>query len=522
MILRLLGANKGLIQIHNYIFRNTRFWTRGIRVFCLALCIVLASCESNEKRKPNILICVADDHSFEHTSFNGSNYVNTPAFDEVARSGVFFKHAFASTPSCAPSRASILTGKPFYLTGNASMNHGYWSQEEDAPYTSLLQEAGYHMGYTGKSWSPGNYLRTDMPDAAGKEYNEAQIAEKNESLSTSDYYRNFERFLADKQDGQPFHFWFGPEEPHRPIEYGVGQKNGKKLKDVRVPKYYPDEEPVRNDLLDYAYEIEYYDRQLGKMIQKLKEIGELENTIIIVTSDHGMPFPRAKTSCYDAGMHVPLAIMWPEAIKPNRIVDDFVHLYDLAPTLLALAGKEPPETMLGKSLKEILESSESGQIEPSRDHITGGLERHGGVRTGGPDYPIRTYRTEDYLFIKNYAPDHPPAGYHPSVTWPRDDTVGGYGYVDGSPTKSAIYFKRDVYPDQFQLCLEKRPEYELYDIAVDPDQVKNLAYEENMADLVKDVESKMEAELRLNGDPRLNDDPDYFERVRARIVDRLE
>ncbi len=98
---------------------------------------------------PNILLCVADDHSYPHASAYGSELVNTPGFDRVARSGVLFHRAFASAPSCSPSRASILSGRPFFLTGSAAMNHAVWP-EELVPFPSLLKDAGYRVGFTGK------------------------------------------------------------------------------------------------------------------------------------------------------------------------------------------------------------------------------------------------------------------------------------------------------------------------------------------------------------------------------------
>ncbi len=479
----------------------------------------LFNCANAER--PNILLCVADDHSYEHTSAVGAEFVKTPAFDRIAESGVLFKNAFASAPSCAPSRAAILMGRPFFLTQSAVMNHGFWPVEV-APFPSLLQDAGYRVGFTGKGWGPGQYEREDLDNAAGNEYNDRKASGIPSGLSSSDYAANFQKFLGETESSEPFFFWFGPSEPHRPIEEGIGERMGLDVSKVRVPDYYPDVDVVRNDILDYGYEIQYYDGYLERMLEILEERGELDRTIVLATSDHGMAFPRAKTSVYDAGLRVPLAVMWKASVQAGRSVDDFVNLYDLAPTLLQLAGIESPRGMIGQSLAPLLTATGSGRIDPERDHSIGGLERHGGVRTGGPDYPSRTFRNSAYHFIKNYSPENPPAGPPVGTTWPRDDPVGGYGYVDGCPTKTALFELREVYPTEFQLCLEKRPMYELYDVRTDPDQVDNLAYKPKYKGIVNELETRMELELVEMGDPRLTGDPGAFERVRRQILERLE
>ncbi len=495
---------------------------RFIRITgCLAACLTLFISGANGSKRPNILMVVADDHSYPDVSILGAEFVNTPAFDRIANEGVLFEHAFASAPSCSPSRASILLGKPFYLTESVSMNHGFW-QDHMIPFPKLLRDSGYKIGSTGKVWGPGQFVFEDMENGAGKIYNDKRLTPPSNGLSSIDYAGNFQEFLNEREENQPFYFWFGPSEPHRILEYGIGKRMGMDIDKVRVPAYFPDVQEVRNDLLDYGFEIQWYDRHLGEMLDLLELYGELDNTVVIITSDHGMAFPRAKTTVYDAGLRVPLAIKWPQEIQPSRKVTDFVILYDLAPTLLEIAGVDVPEDMLGKSMHKQLFSSKSGWIDPTRDHVIAGLERHGGIRSGGPDYPSRTYRNSEYLFIKNYEPDHPPAGPHPGVTWPRNGPVGGYGYVDGSPTKTAIYKLREKYPEPFLLSFEKRPMYELYDVEKDPDQVNNLAYLDEYNQVVKELERTMEATLKANGDPRLNGDAEHFEIIREKILKKTQ
>ena len=155
---------------------------------------------------------------------------------------------------------------------------------------------------------------------------------------------------------KPFCFWLGGQEPHRPYEVGAGVRAGKRLEDVVVPKYFPDNRAVRSDMLDYAQEVEWFDTHLVRALDLLEKKGELENTLIAVTSDHGMPFPRVKGQIYDAGFRIPLAVRWGKNIQGGRVVDDFINTRDFAPTWLEAAGVEQAGTMTGSSFLKVLTS----------------------------------------------------------------------------------------------------------------------------------------------------------------------
>ena len=159
----------------------------------------------------------------------------------------------------------------------------------------------------------------------GKEYNTIKLQPPGRFMSNTDYAENFNEFLKEKPENQPFLFWYGGHEPHRAYEFGIGiEKGGKKIEDIDfVPGFWPDNETIRTDMLDYAFEIEHFDSHLERIIQSLEEAGELENTIIIVTADNGMPFPRAKGIEYEYSNHMPLAILWPKGIKKKgKVVEE--------------------------------------------------------------------------------------------------------------------------------------------------------------------------------------------------------
>ncbi|MDA1236865.1 MAG: sulfatase [Acidobacteria bacterium] len=462
------------------------------------------SCASAAK-PPNILFCISDDQSYPHAGAYGSRFVKTPAFDRVAAEGILFQNSFVSTPSCCPSRGSVLSGQDFYRLREASMNHTIWPIENDVPlYTDLLAEAGYHVGFSGKGWGPGNWQLSGREHSpSGPVYNDIKLDPPGEFISPIDYAANFENFLDERQEDAPFCFWAGFIEPHRELDDGIGVRNGIQLEDVEVPGFLPDAPEVRGDIADYAFEIEHFDSHLGRMLALLEERGELDNTIVVVTSDNGMAFPRAKASVYEYGAHMPLAIRWGARVAPGRTVDDFISHRDFAPTFLEAAGVSIPADMTGRSLMPILASKDSGQIDPSRDHAVFGIERHfPGSRPDGAGYPIRAIRTADYLYIRNIPPEATPVGDHPGPSWPASDTTGGFGDTDGGPTKTYIWEHRQDQPRYAEMAFAKRPAEELYSVHDDPLDMANRASDPELGGIKTKLSTQLDAYLTATADPR--------------------
>ena len=440
-------------------------------------------------RRPNILFAIADDWSHGHAGAYGCGWVNTPAFDRVAKEGVLFHNCFTSNPKCSPCRASILTGRNTWQLEEA-VNHFGVFPAKFAVYPDLLEQAGYLAGFSGKGWGPGDFRAGGFRrNPAGEEHARRELDPPHQYMSSKDYARNFEDFLADRKPGQPFCFWFGTHEPHRAYEDSAGMRSGRDPKAVELPAYYPDSDLIRNDMLDYALEVEWFDTHLGRILRKLEDIGELENTVVVATSDHGMPFPRVKGQIYEHGFHLPLAVRW-GGMKGGRTIDDFVNVRDFAPTFLALAGLDPDPQMSGRSLLDVLESGNSGQVDATRTRMLVGKERHDLGRPNDLGYPVRALRTPEYLYIRNYEPDR----------WPAGNPETGYRNCDDSPTKSFILRKFDRY---YQLSFGKRPAEELYRVSDDPDCVRNLAGDAGHAQIKQRLRDEMESMLREEGDPRV-------------------
>ncbi len=451
-------------------------------------------------RRPNIFFAIADDWGFGHAGAYGCKWINTPAFDRIAREGVLFTRAFTSNPKCSPCRATILTGRNTWQLKEA-IDHYSIFPNEFAVYPAELERAGYHVGMTGKGWAPGDFTSTGYAhNPAGKEYQEHKTEPPFTGISKTDYAKNFEAFLAGKKPDQPFCFWLGGHEPHRAYEQGSGLRSGKKLADVTVPPYLPDNPIVRGDLLDYSLEVEYFDSHVARALKKLEQIGELDNTLIVMTSDHGMPFPRVKGQIYEAGYHIPLAIRWGKHIRAGRTVDDFINTRDYAPTFLQAAAVDIAGSMTGRSFLDVLQSEKTGRVDASRDTMYIAKERHDIGRPNNWGYPVRAIRTREFLYVRNYEPDR----------WPAGNPETGYTNVDDGPTKQYMLSNFD---DLFRLSFGKRPPEELYLIDQDPDCMKNVASDLKYAQAKRHLQQRMEEFLRSEGDLRMLGRADFFETI---------
>ena len=468
-------------------------------------------------RLPNILLAISDDQSYPHASVYGYKAVNTPGFDRIAHEGILFNNAFSAAPGCSPSRASLLTGKHIWELEDAG-SHASYFPSKFRTYTTILNENGYFVGYTGKGWGPGNWQDSGWQiNPAGEEYNRITDPDVPDFIRNTDYFENFKSFLGDRKKKQPFCFWYGASEPHRRYKKGIGEENNINIEEVVVPGFLPDVTPVQSDILDYLFEIQHFDRHLNKMIEYLKEIGELDNTIIIATSDNGMPFPRAKANLYEYGFHMPLAIRWGDEISHGRVVDDLISLTDIAPTIIdVLEMKSNKENyiinkMTGRSFLDILLSEKSGLIEPDRKEIYSARERHSCSRWENLSYPIRALRTHDYLYIKNFKPERWPAGA-PVKYNEEMDFVPGFHDIDDFQ-ESYIFENRNVDSIKyyFDLAVQKRPVEELFDIRRDPYCLNDLSTLPEYQDVLIELRERLNSRLIETNDPRLVGDGDIWE-----------
>jgi arylsulfatase A-like enzyme len=479
-----------------------------LRIFILLSItgLTLPACEPTDTSIPvpipNILILMADDVSFPHMGAYGTEWVHTPTFDRIAEEGLLFTNAYTPNAKCAPSRSIFLTGRHSWQLEEAA-NHWPAFPAKFKTFMEALHDHGYFTGHTQKGWAPGHAgeINGQKRLLTGKAYNEKTLEPPTSEISKTDYAANFRDFLGERPKDKPFCFWYGSVEPHRGYEFGSSLENGRSPSEIdKVPAFWPDNDSVRTDMLDYALELEYFDKHAGLMLQQLEEAGELDNTLIIITADNGMPFPRAKGQAYEFSNHIPLAIMWPNGIKnKGRKIEDFVSFIDIAPTVLEAAGitveKSGMQEMTGESLKDIFDSEKEGIINPGRDRVLIGKERHDVGRPNDVGYPIRGIVKGNYLYVKNYESDR----------WPAGNPETGYLNTDGGATKTVILNMRRTGENTsyWDLNFGKRMEEELYDLSQDPDCLQNLALNTEFGPIKTTLHEQMESELRSQEDPRM-------------------
>ncbi|MEI7921783.1 MAG: sulfatase [Planctomycetota bacterium] len=472
----------------------------------------LATTRAQPQQRPNILVLIADDWAWPHASIAGEPELKTPVFDRVAREGLLFTNAFASAPSCTASRAALLTGQYHWRLEQGASLHQFLPAKFQV-YPDILEQSQYQVGFSGKGWGPGDETM------GGRIRNPA-----------GNRFADFDDFLSKRTNQKPFCFWYGSPDPHRPYADGSGIRTGKDPKAVRLPQEYPDDPLIRSDMLDYYTEIERFDQSVGEILKKLEKSGELDQTLVVITSDNGRPFPRGKATLYDAGTHVPLAIRWPGGIKsPGRVIDDFVSLTDLAPTFLDLLDLKGLPGRTGRSLGRIFGSSKSGWIDPDRSFTLTGMERHTACRelekgNFGGGYPMRAIRTKEHLLIHNFKPERWPMGdwrqladgVKPAVRFDQlsGNTFVAFGDCDASPSKAWMSLHRDearVKP-LFDLAFGKRPEFELYDLQKDPAQIHNVAEVSKYGRIKEDLKIFLSNRLRESKDPRELGGGELFDR----------
>ncbi|CAA9557397.1 MAG: Choline-sulfatase [uncultured Thermomicrobiales bacterium] len=493
--------------------------------------------------RPNILFFFADDWGRVASCYADparpsiNDVVRTPNVDRVAREGVRFANAFVGCPQCTPSRGTVLTGSHFWRLGSAAnLEGGAWKGVVN-PFDALprfstgLVASGYHLDKqhktlalesskgTGRFAGPpiGEFLRYGLHVAPGRDRADH---DRRHAEVVDQTRRTILRVLADRPGGRPFFFVFGPINAHRPYAPGSGRLLWGIDPDAlvgRLPAFLPDVPEVRDDVADYLGEVQALDLMLGIFLEELTKAGLLDDTMVVLAGDNGVPgLPRGKTQMYDLGTATPLVVRWPGRVRPGRTVDDLVSLIDLAPTFLEVARATPSPAMDGRSLLPLLTSDRSGVIDPTRDHVVFGRERHfGTARPGNLPYPSRAIRTRDFLYVRNFKPDRWPMGdpfgispaSAPDADQVRDRTVATLRDLDASPTKAWLVAHRDEPGGRrfYDLAVARRPAEELYDLRADPDQVRDLAADPGQADPIRDLSARLLRTMAATRDPRLDD-----------------
>lgn len=423
----------------------------------------------------NVVVLVADDLGLQLGCY-GDRAAKTPNLDALAAKGVRFSHAFAAVASCSPSRSTMYTGLQTHTSGQyglAHATHNFHSKPNVKSLPTYLRAAGYRTGIIGKTHVIPKSVYDWDADLGGNGRNGAQMVKQAAT------------FLSETGD-KPFCLIFGFTDPHRAqkgfaneSKYPGIDKVTISPKDVTVPDHLPDIPEVRADLADYYQAVNRLDQGVGHVLEMLKKTGRDKDTLVIFLSDNGIPFPGAKTTVYDAGIHLPLLVYNPMQKKSGVVNTAMVSWIDVLPTILDWAGVKKPAALQGRSFLPILEEeTPKGWDEIYASHTFHEVTMY---------YPMRAVRTRQYKYIRNVAHklDYPFASdLYGSASWQailgrKDDKMG----------------KRTV--TQFV----NRPLEELYDVAKDPAEANNLAGDPKHAAMLEELRQKVRTWQQNTGDP---------------------
>ena len=459
------------------------------------------SAKNNHQKRPNVLFAVAHGWSWPYAGAYGDSVIKTPGFDRIAREGVLMEHAYVSSPSSTPSRGAILSGLHFWNLGSAA-NLGGDFPDGIPTFPEKLKQAGYHTGFEGRGWGPGK------PETPGREL-------------TGKRYGDFAEFLESRPEDTPFCYWLGSDASAPEIDEGAGKAAGIDIDRIVVPEFLPDAEVVRSNLADCFAATQDFDALVQQAYEQLEAAGELDNTIIVVTSDHGMPLPRCVGNLYDSGVRVPMAIRFGKQFPGGRTVSDLTSQVELSSLLLELSGVlastlDEDRRANGRDLLMILRSKKSGFYHPRmQQRVVFGRERlvpaQEAPEKGG--YSSRGLRTDTSLLIhnsdyKNRWPVGTP--YHDRAAMP------GAWFADTPNSATKSYMVAQLGKDYrhlqtFKAAFEKRHHTEYYSQSPErPHQMENLAGRTVSGAAKQILGNWMRMELAEHGQGNVSSDFDAF------------
>ena len=463
---------------------------RRVALLLLALACGLAAATrgSAADARPNFVVCIADDISFDDFGCYGSPTARTPRIDALAARGLKFTEAYLTASSCSPSRTSIITGRYPHNNGPAAELHQ--PVPPHLPWLpAQLRAHGYHTGLVGKN----HMSRADAP--VGPET--WDLIDPGVTPDNHGAESKWAATLQTRPKDKPFFFWFAALDAHRDWE-GDAEWNetlyGPKHRpqDITVPPYLADDDATRADLASYHNEITRFDHFVGQVADTLEAEGLLQNTLILILADNGRPFPRAKTRMHDSGMKTALVAHWPAGIpKPGSSSASLVSAIDIAPTLLDAAGVKPPPSCQGVSFLPLFKDPRAvTRRHAFSEHNWHDYEAHGrSVRSGG------------WLYIRNQRPALAWQGPADSVRSPSFDSL------------KALRHANRLTPAQADVFLAPRPVEELYQTATDPLQLRNLAADPAHSETKTRLAQLLDQWIDETGDAApANLTPDAFDR----------
>ncbi len=436
-------------------------------IVCSAVAVVFAICCCSalfaaDTKRPNLVVFLSDDHSVLDSSVYGSRDIRTPNMQRIAAAGMTFDRAFVASPSCAPSRAALLTGLMPARNG-AEANHSR-PRAEIKKLPAYLKELGYEVVSFGKV---GHYAQT--PEYG---FDIARHFQYHEDVAVPKAIE----WLKNRKSDQPLCLFVGTNWPHVPWP----ENKGFEPDAIKVPSNHVDTRETRDSRTKYYSAVEKMDSELGEVYDLARErLGD--NTLFLHTSDHGAQWPFGKWNLYDGGIRTPLLAVWPGKIQPQSRTSAMVSWVDILPTLIEAAGEKPPADLDGKSFVPVLK----GETTKHRDAIYTVHSSDGNFNV----YPMRSVRTEQFKYIRNL---HPEFRYGTHV----NKAAGTEPYWP-SWEKAA---REDSHAAEMVAKYFQRPAEELYDLQADPLEQKNLIASAEHQTTAAQLRKQLDDWLKAQGD----------------------
>jgi len=425
---------------------------------------------------PNVLLLVSDDQGLAYGAYGWSD-VATPNLDRFAAEGLRFDRAYTPSAVCAPSRAALYTGLVPVHNGCV----GFGPIRDDVPiWSDRLGPAGFRTGLVGKvGGQPRARFRFDSFDRT--------LPEDDGARDVAWHVHAVESFL-DGDDGRPFCLIVNFRDAHYPFPLDGAPSHWKGASEtphdpsaVVVPPFLVDLPEVRSELAHYYDSLRRLDVTVGAVLELLAARGLDDETLVLYTSDHGPPFPFAKTTLYEAGIRVPLVARWPGVIQPGRTTDALVSFVDVLPSLLDLAGVAVPGELDGRSLLPLLR----GEPWQAREAFFGSHTDHRET----PSVPARSVRLGDWKYIRNFRTENRFENLvmKTSASW--------RAMVAAAAADEALAARLQR--------LSYRPREELYDLSRDPHELADLAGDPALAERLAQLRALLSEHMRAEGDPLL-------------------
>ena len=424
--------------------------------------LIISISTFSQGNKPNFIIIIGDDISWNDLGCYGHPTVKTPHIDQLASEGIRFTNAYLTASSCSPSRCSIIAGRYPHNTGAAEL---HTPLPKGMPtMAGKLKDAGYYTVSSGK-WHMGPNARTDF-----------DLVDDQDTGNGG--HKNWVKILRERPKDQPFFMWFASHDAHRiwhADDFGTPHDPSKSV----IPPYLVNADGTKQDLASYYNEIQRLDHYLGLVKQELQQQGVYENTLMIFMADNGRPFPRAKTRVYDSGMKTPFVLSWPKGLNYNGAESNsMISVIDIAPTFLELAGVIGGPTFQGVSFTQVIEN-------PDQEHRQFIFAEH-----NWHDYEAheRMVRTKQFMYVVNNRPNFPNQG-------PADS--------NRSPSYEDLKNVRDegkLSAAQSDVFVTPRPHEELFDCFLDPEQLSNVASNDRYSSILEDMRNVMQQWVKETGD----------------------